>query len=172
MSLSFQELICIDLSYPFFNILKASIISQLFNVFSPTIVISVFLAFRSNITSFHIYHSGPVNPFCLLNVFSATLFLSLLREIVSNGKSPSVLNQLPLQCLASHDMFVAHFINLLFLKANLILQWNYPIPFSSKTKVKYVFGVNSPIELLRSNWSQFTLSSLKPFLLDFSLQRV
>lgn len=104
-----------------FNILKASVVSQLLNVFSSTIVFSVFLTLRSNITSFSIYHSGPVNPFCLLNVFPATLFLSLPREIVSNGKSPSVFNQLPLQRLASQDVFVAHFINLLFLKANLIL---------------------------------------------------
>lgn len=84
-----------------FNILKASIISLLFNVFSSSIVISVFLALRCNITSFPIYHSGPVNPFCPLSVFPATLFLSLLREIVSNGKSLSVFNQPPLQCLAS-----------------------------------------------------------------------
>lgn len=105
-----------------FNILKVSIISLLVNVFSSTIVISVFLALKSNMTSFPIHHSGPINFFCLLNVFPVTLFLSLLREIVSNGKSLSVFNQPPLQCLASQDMFVAYFINLLFLKANLILQ--------------------------------------------------
>lgn len=130
-----------------FNILKASIISLLFNVFSSTIVISVFPALKSHMTSFPICHSDPFNSFCLLNVFPATLFLSLLREIVSNGKSPTVFNQSPLQCLASQDMFVAYFINLLFLKANLILQWNYPISFSSNTRVKYVFGVNSTAQL-------------------------
>lgn len=125
-------------------------ISALQCLFSTT-VISVFLALRSNITSFLIYHFDPVNPFCLLNVFPVTLFLSLLREIVSNGKSLSVFNQVPLQCLAFQDMFVAYFINLLFLKANLILQWNYSIPFSSKTRVKYVFGVNNTVQLLWSN---------------------
>lgn len=104
------------------KILKASIISLLFNVFSSNIVISVFLALRSNATSFPVYHSGPVNPSCLLNVFAVTLFFSQPREIVSNGKSLSVFNQLPLQSLASEDMFVGYFINLLFLKANLILQ--------------------------------------------------
>ena len=105
-----------------FNILKASSISLLFHVFFSTIVISVFLVLQSNITSFLIYHSVPINPFSLLNVFPATLFLSLPREIVSNVKSLSVFNQPPLQCLASQDMFVAYFINLLFLKANLISQ--------------------------------------------------
>lgn len=131
-----------------FNILKASIISLLFNVFSSTVVISVFLALKSHMTSFPIYHSDSVNSFCLLNAFRATLFLSLLREIVSNGKAPPVFNQPPLQYLVSQDMFVAYFINLLFLKANLILQRNYPISFSSNTRVKYVFGVNNTVQLL------------------------
>lgn len=153
-----------------FNILKASVVSQLFNVFSSTIVFSVFLTLRSNITSFPIYHSGPVNPFCLLNVFPETLFLSLPREIVSNGKSPSVFNQLPLQRLASQDVFVAHFINLLFLKANLILQWNYPIPFSSKTTVKICLWCKQSCAAALIWLELVHIVSLKPFLPDFLLQ--
>lgn len=153
-----------------FNILKASIISLFFNVFSSTVVISVFLALKCHMTSFPICHSDPVNSFCLLNVFRATLFLSLLREIVSNGKALPVFNQPPLPYLVSQDMFVAYFINLLFVKADPILQWNYPFSFSSNTRVKYVFGVNNPVQLL---WSYlglvYTVCSLKSFLLDFLL---
>lgn len=154
MSLSFnvchycwQSLSILTFTIPF-NILKASIISLLFNVFSSTVVISVFLALKSHMTPFPIYHFNSVNSFCLLNVFRATLFLSLLKEIVSNGKAPPVFNQPSLQYLVSQDMFVAYFINLLFLKENLILQQNYPISFSSTTRVKYVFGVNYTVQLL------------------------
>lgn len=143
-----------------FNILKASSISVLFRVYFSTIVISVFLVLQSNITSFLIYNSVPIDPFSLINVFPETLFLSLPREIVSNVKSLSVFNQPPLQCLASQHMFVAYFINLLLLKANLISQWNYPISFSSKPRVKYFFDVNNTVQLLRSNQDWFTLCVL------------
>lgn len=143
-----------------FDILTASSISTLFRVYFSTIVISVFLVLQSNITSSLIYNSVPINPFSLINVFPETLFLSLPREIVSNVKSLSVFNQPPLQCLASQHMFVAYFINLLLLKANLIAQWNYPISFSSKPRVKYFFGVNNTVQLLRSNRDWFTLCVL------------